>query len=255
MYIEEQRLKRNFEFYFRDLMDKEGIMLFFYEIFVIGTAYVVGGFFRDFLLGKASRDVDIMVDISTDKLIEIIQKVNLSYSINRHGGIKIKMQNLELDIWSIENNWAFKNNLVKLNENDRLNSIAKGCFYNYDSLVINLHNFSYNLRYYKDFLKTNKLNILQANSVYKNQNPSIEANILRAFYIKYKFKSAFTDNTALYLQSKLGYIQDNYTNILERLVEVKMCYPKYEELTIDQLEKDIFNIMRYNINCQQRFDF
>lgn len=242
MMIEEQNIKKAFQSHFTKKMDEENVMPFFYEIFILGTAYVVGGFFRDFLSGKVSRDIDIIVDITSSQLKEIIEKSPFNYSINRKGGIKLKLQKIDLDIWSIEDNWAFRNNLVKLNEDDKLHSIAKGCFYNYDSLVINLHNFSYNLRYYKDFIKNNELNILQENSIYKNLNPSVEANILRAFYIKNKFESSFSDNTSYYLQKKLGQIQDNHSNVLERLIDIKQKYPKYNELIPTQIEKYITDI-------------
>lgn len=251
MNFEEQNIKKAFQSHFRQKMDEENMMPFFFEIFVFGTAYVVGGFFRDFLNSKDSRDIDIIVDITNSKLTDIIEKSNFSYKTNRQGGIKIKLQKLELDIWSIENNWAFKNNLVKLNEDDKLHSIAKGCFYNYDALVINLHDFSYNLRYYKDFTKNNQLNILQENSIYKNLNPSMEANILRALYIKNKFKSSFNCNTLHYLQNSLGQIQDNYGNVLHRLLEVKEEYPKYNELKTEYIEVNIKKIRLDSYKNQQ----
>lgn len=251
MKIEEQNIKKGFQVHFIQKMEEENMMSFFYEIFILGTAYVVGGFFRDFLSVKNSRDIDIIVDITNLQLVEIIEKSRLNYRINRQGGIKLKLQKIELDIWSIENNWAFRNNLVKLNEDDKLHSIAKGCFYNYDSLVINLHNFSYNLRYYKDYINSNELNILQVNSIYKNINPSVEANILRAFYIKNKFKSSFSDNTSYYLQKKLGNIQDTHNNVLQRLIEVKQKYPKYNGLIPTKIEEYIIDIRtNFHINSQ-----
>lgn len=184
MYQENIDLKKEFHNYFHSHMTNEKIMPFFYEMFVFGTAYVVGGYFRDFINKKQSRDIDIIVDIENELLINLIENYKFSYQINRHGGIKITHNNLELDIWNLKNNWAFKNKLVKLNEDDKLNSIVKGCFYNYDALAINLHNFSYNMRLYKDFMESKKLNIVQERSIYKNLNPTIEANILRAFYLK-----------------------------------------------------------------------
>ena|SRR5690554_3220433 len=255
MNVEEQNIKKAFQLHFRQKMDEEKLMPFFYEIFIYGTAFVVGGFFRDFLNSKTSRDIDVIVDISNSQLTEIIENSHFQYSVNRQGGIKIKLQNFELDIWSIENNWAFKNELVKLNEDDKLHSIAKGCFYNYDSLVINLHNYSYNLRYYKDFIRSNELNILQENPIYKNLNPSLEANILRAFYIKHKFDSSFSDNTSYYLQKKLGHIQDKHSNVLQRLINVKHKYPKYNELETSQIEKYIYDIRKnFRLNNQQQLD-
>lgn len=255
MIIEEQNIKKSFELHFRRKMEDEKIMPLFFEIFVIGTAYVVGGFFRDFLNGNSSRDIDIIVDISSSQLKDLIEKSNIQYSTNRHGGIKIRMKSLDLDIWSIENNWAFRNNLVKLNDDNKLHSIAKGCFYNFDALVINLHNYSYNLRYYKEFLKNKNLDILQLNSVYKNLNPSVEANILRAFYLRHKFKCSYTDNTAYYIKSKIGHIQDNYENVLFRLSEVKKKYPKYDEMNEELIENFINEIRNFKLkNNQQQLD-
>lgn len=255
MIIEEQNIKKSFELHFRRKMEDEKIMPFFYEIFVLGTAYVVGGFFRDFLNGKSSRDIDIIVDLTNSQLKDLIVKSNIDYNTNRQGGIKIQMKSLDLDIWSIENNWAFSNKLVKLNDDDKLHSIVKGCFYNYDALVINLHNFSYNLRYYKEFLKSQNLDILQLNSVYKNLNPSVEANILRAFYLKYKLNCSYTDNTAFYIKKKLGHIQDNYESALLRLIEVKEKYPKYDELSDVLIENFINDIKMYKFkNNQHQLD-
>lgn len=237
MYQEYFDIKKEFYNHFHNQMTNENIMPFFYEIFVHGTAYVVGGYFRDFINKKKSRDIDIIVDVKNDILIEIIENYKFNYKINRHSGIKLTHNNFEIDIWNIDNNWAFKNNLVKLNEEDKLNSIAKGCFYNYDALVINLHNFSYSLRFYNEFIESKKLNILQERSIYKNLNPTTEANILRAFFLKNNFNISFSENTFYYLSNKIGALKDKYgENYFNRLIEVKDNYPKYQSLTPDKLK-------------------
>jgi len=245
MSFEDRRdIKMLFRLHFDQLIrsDKK-IMSLFYEVFIYGSAYIVGGYFRDFLNNKESRDVDVIVDISQSLLLEIVIQGNNQYVVNRHGGIKIIFDSIQLDIWSIQDNWAFKNDLVKLNEEDKLNSIAKGCFYNYDSLVINLHNFCYSLKYYKDFRSTNQLDILQHRSSYKNLNPTIEANILRAFYIKLKFGSAYTKNTYGYLVNKIGCIQDKGgMDVLQRLVAIRSRYPKYDILSDDILRRFLLDL-------------
>lgn len=236
-------IKKEFYSHFQNQMTKENIMPFFYEIFVHGTAYIVGGYFRDFINKKESRDIDIIVDIKNELLLESIEKQKFKYKINRHGGIKLHYNSIEIDIWNIENNWAFKNNLVKLNEDDKVNSIAKGCFYNYDALVINLHNFSYSLRYYNEFVVSKKLNILQERSIYKNLNPTTEANILRAFYLKDNFDISFSDNTFDYLTKKIGSLHDKHGEIFfNRLLEIKDKYPKYNKLTTEKLKKHIIEL-------------
>jgi len=237
-------IKKNFYEYFVLKMKEESFIYFFYEIFSSGSAYVVGGFFRDFLNQKESRDIDVIVDVPNETLLTTIKKFGFHFSINRQGGIKIKLKNIEADVWSIENNWAFKNRLVKLNEEDKLNSIAKGCFYNYDSLVINLNRFNFNLRFYKEFLEKNELDILQERVVYKHLNPSVEANILRAFFIRHKFNVQYSGNTSQYLHSKIGHLQDKYFDSTRRLVDVREMYPKYETLTDELISYYISDVKK-----------
>lgn len=233
-------LKNKFRKTFRHLLDTEPILKhLLLNVFVYGTAYVVGGYFRDFLNKKNSRDIDIIVDLENIKLLEIISNLNIPHTTNRHGGIKLQLKNIDVDLWSLENNWAFKNKLVKLNENYKLTSIAKGCFFNYDSLVINLHNYSYNTQYYNEFRKTNILDILQKSSMYKNLNPTVEANIIRAYYLKQKFNVVFSKNLTNYIVNKVLFLSDQYTNGIDRLIEIKSNYPKYNDLLDSHLRCEI----------------
>lgn len=240
-------IKESFQMRFQALYLEEPVLKrVIYDIFDYGTAYVVGGFFRDFLNHRESRDVDIIVDIKDKKLIDIIKSINCNYTQNRHKGIKLHLRNTTVDLWSLENNWAFKNKLVKLNENDKLNSIAKGCFFNYDALVINLKDYKYNTQYYHDFLKNRTLDILQKTDRYKNLNPTTEANIVRAFYIKKKYDIKFSDNLIKYIVLKTVALSDKYTDGLYRFIKIKENYVKYEELDNVTLIKDIISIVKEN---------
>jgi hypothetical protein len=210
-----------------------------YDIFQYGTAYVVGGYFRDFLNNKDSRDVDIIVDIKDIKLIDIIQRTGCKYYQNRHKGIKLDLGGITVDLWSLENNWAFKNGLVKLNDNDKLKSIAKGCFFNYDALVINLKDYKYNAEFYLDFQNNGILDILQKTNRYKNLNPTPEANIVRAFYIKEKYNIKFSENLIKYIVLKTIALTDRYKDGLLRILNVKENYEKYQDLDNVKLIRDI----------------
>ena len=239
-------IKHGFYLHFTNDMKAECFMDFFYELFLHGNAYVVGGYFRDFILNKNSRDIDIITEISSNLLLKLIKNHGVNHTINRHGGIKIKLKTIEIDIWNIENNWAFRNNLVKLNENDKLNSIAKGCFYDFDSPVINLYNYNFNTRYFNDCINRLELNILQKQSIYKKLNPSIEANILRAIHLNKRYNLTYSTNTVEYLISKIGYLEDKYSNSLDRLLKVKSTYNKYQHIN----EIDILNLF-FRIKEQQ----
>lgn len=225
--------------------------IFLYEIFVYGSAYLVGGFIRDLIENKNSRDIDIIIDLDHNHLLKILKSSKIDYRINRHNGIKLQLENIEIDIWSIENNWAFKNNLVKLNEEDKINSIAKGCFYNYDSLVFNLHSKSLSLKNYEHFIRKGELDILQKSPSYKILNPTIEANILRAFYLRKEKGIKYSFNTRNYILTKIGEIVDNEKNPVDQLISIKVKYPKYEKILSD---KDIKYYIVELINFQVKGD-
>lgn len=229
-----KEIKTEFKNHFRlFLNDQPSFRFLLLDIFIDGTAYVVGGYFRDFLFRRASRDLDIIVDLPNSALMEKIEASGIKFQINRHKGIKLIFEDFEIDIWSLENNWAFKEKLVKLNQDDKLHSIVKGCFYNYDALAINLHTFNFNIQYFTNFINSGTLDILQENPVYKRLNPTTEANILRAFYIQKIHGARFSENTKIYLLKKLGQLADTSESSISKLQEVKKKYPKYDKVLKD----------------------
>ena len=225
--------------------------VFLYEVFVYGSAYLVGGFIRDLIENKKSRDLDIIIDLENDHLLKILENSKISYRINRHNGIKLLLENLEVDIWSIENNWAFKNNLVKLNEEDKIKSIAKGCFYNYDSLVYNLQKKGISLKNYEKFIKNKELDILQKSPSYKLLNPTVEANILRAFYLRKLKNIKYSPNTKNYILTKIGELFDQEKNPIDQLILTKKKYPKYELVLTD---KEVKYYLIELINAKEKGD-
>lgn len=241
--------KKEFAAHFEsELFNNPELRFLMYEIFVFGSAYIVGGYLRDFLMSKPSRDIDIIVDIDGDKLLEILRVSNISYIINRHGGIKVSIKDINVDIWSIENNWAFKNELVKLNDKDKLHCIVKGCFYNFDALAVNIHTLKMNTRYFLEFMKEKKLDILQKSSIYKNLNPTIEANILRAFYLRKVYKVEFSSDTKRYLVNKIGDIKDQQLSPLNQLKNTMDKYVKYNKhLNLEDIEQNIRELYNGNI--------
>lgn len=246
-----QSIKTKFKTHFSlELDNNPSLKILLYEIFVFGSAYIVGGYFRDFLENKNSRDLDIIVDLENEKLVEIVKKGKVSYKINNHNGIKIQFENVQVDIWSIGNNWAFKNELVKLNENDKLNSIAKGCFYNFDSLVINLHTYNLNIQNYNDYKKYKKLEILLKSPLYKNLNPTTEANILRAFYLKQLHSIEFSSSTKKYLIDKIGQMKDKGLVPIQILENTKKKYLKYQ----NEISKEDIEILIKELYSPNQFD-
>lgn len=223
--IIQEVLQRKFKTLLYEELNLKSVL---FQILTEGTAYIIGGYVRDVIENKENRDLDIVVDIPNERLRNIVESENCEKRYNRMGGAKLILKNINVDIWSFDNNWAFKNGLVKLNEKEKLNSLAKGCFYNYDALVVNVSNFSYNIRYYEKFVEKKELDILQKRAIYKNLNPTLEANILRAISLKKNFGISYTDNLKDYIYRKMLSLNDIYGDVTERLLHVKKAYHKYE---------------------------
>lgn len=224
---------------YETLDEHNSLKTFLYDLIINqGIIYVVGGYLRDILLDQKSRDIDLLVNIKHDLLISILSKSNLDFSINRFNGIKINLPNFEADIWSIDHNWAFEQNLVLKNGDNLLESIANGSFYNYDSLVINVHNLNLNVKNFNELVVTNELDIIQKRSIYQVKNPTIEGNILRAFYIKKRFGVNFSRNCEKYLNQRINYLGDKYDSSINHLLKFIERYPKYKSsLSKDDLIK------------------
>ncbi|MDD4157768.1 MAG: hypothetical protein PHY08_14490 [Candidatus Cloacimonetes bacterium] len=60
-------------------------------------------------------------------------------------------------------------------------------------------------------------------------NPTIEANILRAFYLRKLYNITYSENCNEYLVSRIGFLKDKYSSTIKRLLEIKKKYPKYEK--------------------------
>lgn len=233
-----QNFKTSFYCFLQQKFDEEpALRTILLELIVLGKLFVVGGFVRDFLTQKESRDIDIIVDINNEDLIQVIaSNKDVITKYNHHGGTKILLNNFQLDIWSIDDNWAFKNELVAKNDNDILNSIAKGCFYNYDSLVVQLPDFNYNLQYYREFERKKELDILQKRAIYKTLNPTMEANILRALYITKKENASISDNVRSYIQEAVDNLSVQNKRVLDKILETKKKYSKYSTISCSDVE-------------------
>lgn len=205
--------------------------------------YIVGGFVRDSYFRRRARDIDMMVDVDCKQLRSVINQAGCLYAINRHGGMKLYVGTMVVDIWTLDSNWAFISNSVQLREDSKLNSIAQGCFYNYDSLVIRLKDYRYNLRNFEDFWLKRELDILEGAN-YQARNPVFEANILRAFYIRDLYGATFSERVKNYIFEEVVNVDLKDKDVWSCLSRTQELYPKYKKLDRAKIKAEIQTIMK-----------
>lgn len=230
----------------RDSLLVENVVLSHILSKVNSHKYIVGGYIRDYISkGQRGRDVDIMVEISRDRLQTILDGADVKYTMNHFGGFKF-FDSISVDIWSIHDNWAFRTNLVNASKKHMKRAISRGCFYNYDALVMDLSDCSYEVGPYESFLRTRVLDILQSDIRYRIENPTALANVIRALWIKSQYNCLFSDRLERYIDYVLEEYGQNRAQYQVFLNEIKDKYIKYSA------SEEIWEtIVRY---CDRKFN-
>lgn len=103
-------------------------------------AWIFGGMLRDIsLFGSESftSDIDIVVNASRDALIDTLSNLAaIDFHYNKFGGIRFSYQNIDFDIWSLTDTWAFKENLIPY---ENASSLLKTTLMSWDAVLYDLH--------------------------------------------------------------------------------------------------------------------
>lgn len=199
----------------------------------LGDLIIIGGAIRDIgVMNINPRDIDIIIDTDYGEVLESIFK-GYRYTRNRFGGFKLLLDKMELDIWSIDNNWAFKNKFLET----KAEKIKDGIFYNIDSIVLNLSKDYYEAFYFNEAVRNKKLDIILDEKLI-SKNPSKSTNILRAFLLKEKYDLDFSERL-------VEYILEWVNNSSYPFLEIKKAYEKHYRKSFDS--KSIYDDFYENL--------
>lgn len=166
-----------------------------------------GGSVRDYGENRFSiipRDFDMVVADLDENLEEIILMFGLVPQKNKFDGYKIRVNNLKIDIWKIQDTWAFKHNEVVYNSKKDLN---KTVFLNIDSIFYDLNE---DKLIDERFIDREEINMID---IVLSSNPYPELNLMRAFRFKYKYKLTFSNRLNEYLMNWMKNFDNEYEAI------------------------------------------
>jgi hypothetical protein len=140
----------------------------------LGPIAVFGGMLRDLAAsGPASFSSDIDLVISTTRRRELDSSLAaFSPKRTRYGGFRISTGGWTIDIWILEDTWAFRTGLVP---NPSFQRLTQTTFFNWDAIVFELD--TEQLWVSDDYFATLKNRILDIN-LEPNANPT--GNVVRA---------------------------------------------------------------------------
>lgn len=175
------------------LRSNKEVSCLFDKLNEFGDLILVGGAIRDFTFLNSPRDIDLIIDTDRVDLESVFY--NFSYYRNRFGGYKVTIGSIEFDVWSINNNWVFKQGILPA----RFDNISKGTFFNFDALVFNISTSELDADIFIESIKDNVLDIT-LNDDYISQNPTPEVNVMRALTIRKQWGLNFSRRVGDYIQ-------------------------------------------------------
>lgn len=160
------------------------------QIGEIGKIYFIGGVlreFRDYNTIHQVRDIDIVVDTDDRvKFEKICEKYNASR--NYFQGYKLVCSGLIMDVWRLDDTWAYKNNLVDFDVNCKIAQLQKTVFLNIDGIVYDLNGDKWYDDNYQDAMRSKILDVVL------KDNPAVPLNVMRAMVLKNKYNMVYSES-------------------------------------------------------------
>lgn len=178
-----------------------------------GRAFLFGGAARDiYFMGKDAKPSDfdvVLIDSEIDEFLEGFKEYQVVR--NNFGGYKISYQGVSVDVWEIENTWAFKNKRV---EYSGIKSILETTFLNIESILIELNPKRREREvYYQDFFSAVENEVLDVNFM---DNPNLELSYSRIIHFSIIHNLSFSGGL-------ISWMRNHVLN-----VHVKDVLKKYE---------------------------
>lgn len=202
----------------------------------LGRVAIFGGMLRDLCIGGNrffDSDVDLVFEQHDKGNLESLLK-EYNYKLNAFGGYRIHLKKWHVDIWNIENTWAFKNNLVK---QEGFKSLTKTTFFNWDAIVYEVD--SGEIHSSENYLFNLHERYLDINLI---ENPNALSSVVRALRMMIK------------LNAKLSPALRNYVlnNIEKYNLDVIVAYEKQKywnsTLSSEIISNIFFNLKYHKAN-------
>ena len=189
-------------------------------------AFLCGGAVRDMLLCNNSipRDLDIILGYVSRELLETLFPDHIKGETSL-GGLKLQVKDWSIDMWPIQDTWAFKEGKVT---GKGFSDYPKITFLNIDAIAIQLFSKRRQKReiYSKGFFEAIAKRTVELNF---EENPAPAECIVRALRIANKFKFVIGPRLARYMIS--------YTNQMEieELAEIYQRRYMSADVTVEKL--------------------
>jgi len=189
-------------------------------------AFLCGGAVRDMLLCNNSipRDLDIILGYVSRERLETLFPDHIKGETGL-GGLKLQVKDWSIDMWLIQDTWAFKEGKVT---GKGFSDYPKITFLNIDAIAIQLFSKRRQKReiYSKGFFEAIEERTIELNF---EENPAPAECIVRALRIANKFKFVIGPRLARYMISYTNHME------IEELAEIYQRRYMSADVTVEKL--------------------
>lgn len=230
----------NMEELLRDYLEKHyPARILFDRLQTMGNIYLIGGVLREIKDNGTIhylRDIDMVLDTSDENAYNRFIS-EYSAERNRFGGYKVQCQDLIIDVWLLQQTWAYSEQVITCEPQDYLVKLPETVFLNMDSIVYDIRNNKWYDDRYQEAMRTGVLDVVL------EENPFLELNIIRSFVIRKKYDMSLSEKLEeiicdyVYYCGKEKAILDLYNTQIKRY--------KKEIISKKELRGEIDKILRY----------
>lgn len=120
---------------FFDAPKRSELRRFILELSELGEVIAFGGVVRDIALYGIrgfDSDIDLVVNCPPKSLASFFEKSNMNFEKNKFDGYRTTTKSWTVDVWPLEQTWAFKNNKVELISRE---SLLRTTITNWDAIA------------------------------------------------------------------------------------------------------------------------
>jgi len=136
----QKHLKRRIERFFLCRSEGQTARMLIDALAAHSRAWIFGGMIRDIgLFGRKgfTSDIDIVVDSNRESLLQLLSTLGVTQpAMTRFGGIRFRYHAMEYDIWCLSDTWAFRENLIPLED---ANSLFKTTLMTWDAILYDVN--------------------------------------------------------------------------------------------------------------------
>lgn len=185
----------------------------FNQLLEIGNVYIMGGLLREYKDKQKIenlKDVDFCIEIEREDLWDNLLHT-IPYIRNKFLGYKFICDGFKIDVWKIEDTWAFKEKKIFSKKNEYFSKLQNTVFLSIDGLIYDIKHDIWNDTLYEKTMKQKELDVVL------EENPFIELNILRSFILQQKYGLTYSEKLKNII---LRYLEE-HKDYLERFIEIQ----------------------------------